>query len=158
MPYTHRARDRCRSTRSWAVRRAGSGLWSRAGLVGCTASLLLVLLPDIVDQLVQLLGRDEMVEVVIDLYRRRPRTRAHAFHLLEREEAVRRDFLVSYAEFLTGVLVQLIAIPQQTTDIGADLDVIFAHRLAMQHRVVGQHFIDLQRGHAHAPGDLVDQL
>ena len=47
---------------------------------------------------------------------------------------------------------------QQATDIGADLHVILPQRLAVQHRVVGEHFVDLQRRHAHAPGHFVDQF
>ena len=55
------------------------------------------------------------------------------------------DFLVADAELLVGVLVELFAAHQQATDVGAHLDVILAQRLAMQHGVVADHFIHLQR-------------
>ena len=67
-------------------------------------------------------------------------------------------FLVRNPELLAGVLVQLVAIVQQATDVGADLDVILAQRLGVQHGVVGHHFVDLQRRHANARGDFVDQF
>ena len=47
---------------------------------------------------------------------------------------------------------------QQATDVGADLHVVLAQRLAVQHGVVRQHLVDLQRRHAHAPRHFVDQL
>ena len=43
------------------------------------------------------------------------------------------------------VLVELVAAAQQAGDIGADLHVILARGLAVQHGVVAEHFVDLQR-------------
>ena len=51
-----------------------------------------------------------------------------------------------------------VAVAQQATDVGADLHVILPQRLAVQHGVVADHFIHLQRSHAHAPGHFLDQL
>ena len=53
---------------------------------------------------------------------------------------------------------QLVAIVEQATDIGADLHVVFPQRLAVQHGVIREHLVHLQRGHAHALRHLLDQL
>ena len=56
--------------------------------------------------------------------------------------------------FLLGVLAQLFAADQQAADIGADLHVILPQRLAMQHRVVADHFVHLQRRDADSAAPL----
>ncbi len=47
-----------------------------------------------------------MMEIVIELNRRRPTARAHALHFFERKLPVRRHFLVPDPERLRSVLVQ----------------------------------------------------
>ena len=49
--------------------------------------------------------------------------------------------------FFAGMLPQLLAAAQQAADVGADLHVILAQRLAVQHGVVADHFVHLQRSH-----------
>ena len=47
--------------------------------------------------------------------------------------------------FFLRVLIQLFAAHQQATDVGAHLHVILAQRLAVQHRIIADHFVHLQR-------------
>jgi len=66
--------------------------------------------------------------------------------------------MVLDAELLASMFQQLVGIMQQATDVGADLHMVLAARLAVQHAVVGNHFVDLQRRHADALGDFLNQL
>ena len=81
-----------------------------------------------------------------------------AFHFFQRNLAVGGDFFVADAELLAGVLPQFGAAGEQATDVGADLHVRFPQRLAMQHGVVAEHFLHLQRLHAHAARDFLHQF
>ena len=67
-------------------------------------------------------------------------------------------FFVADPELLFRVFVQFLAAHQHATDVGAYLHVILAHRLAMQHRIIADHFIHLQRCDAAALGHFVDQF
>src|ERR1035441_5164027 len=126
--------------------------------LGSLYSIALWLLPQAVQKLVQLLRRYKMVKIVIHLHGRRPRARPHALHFFDRDLAVRRHFLVPDSQFLAGVFVELVAVVQQATDIRAHLHVEFPQRLAVQHRVIREDFVHLQRAHAHAPGHFLDQF
>ncbi len=64
----------------------------------------------------------------------------------------------SMPSFSAGMFQQLVGVVQQATDVGADLHVILAARLAVQHAVVGNHFVDLQRRHADALGHFLHQF
>src|ERR1017187_10738746 len=111
-----------------------------------------LLFPQAVQDLVQFPGGDKMVKIVVYLDGRRPRAGPHALHFFERDLAVRGGFLVTDSELLAGVLPKLVAIPEEATDVGADLDVVLSQRLLVQHGVVRQHFVDLERGHADTLG------
>src|ERR1043166_6057683 len=116
--------------------------------LGSLYSMGLLLLPQAVQNFIELLGRYEVVEVVIHLDGGSPRAGAHAFHLFQRDAAIRRNLLVTDAQPLAGMLPESVAVVKQAADVRADLHVILPERLAMQHRVIRKHLDHLQRGHA----------
>src|ERR1035437_2861085 len=116
------------------------------------------LLPEAIQKLIQFFGRDVVVEIVVYLDGGGPGTGAYALHFLNRELAVGGDFLVADAELPAGVFVELVAIVQQATDVGADLHVVFPQRLGVQHGVIRQDFIDLQRSDPDAGSHFIHQF
>src|SRR5438270_10167108 len=98
----------CRWIRSWAGRSCASAPVSRADWVRCTAFLLFR--PQAVQNLLDLLRRDGVVEVVIHLHRRRPGARSDAFDFFQRDLSVGGDFLMSDSELLAGALPQHIPV------------------------------------------------
>ena len=87
---------------------------------------------------------------VVHLDGRSPAARADAFHLFEREDAVRGDAFVPDAELFLEALIHIVGAAQHATDVGADLHVEFARRLEAQHRVVGSHVAHIEFGDADA--------
>src|SRR6516225_11073870 len=85
--------------------RVSSGLGSLYGIF-----------PQAIQEPVQLVGRDLVIEIVIDLERRRPRTCPNAFHLFERELPVSGHFLVPDPQLRAGPLPQPVPIVEQATD------------------------------------------
>ena len=95
-------------------------------------------------------GCQLVVEVVVDLDGRRPAAGADALDLFEREEAVGCDAFVADAELFLEALVDVVSAAQHATDIGADLNVVFAGGLEAQHGVVGGHVAHVELGDADA--------
>src|ERR1700738_1702329 len=95
-----------------------------------------------------------VMEVVVHLDGRRPAAGANAFHLFERENAVRSHALMPHAQLLLESLVEVVGAAQHATDIGADLDVVLARRLEAQHGVVAGHVAYFEFGQAQSVGDL----
>ncbi len=62
--------------------------------------------------------------------------------------------LVADAEFFLEALVDVVRAAQHATDVGADLDVVFAGRLEAEHGVVGGDVAHFELGDADASGDL----
>src|SRR5216684_2462477 len=75
------------------------------------------------------LRRQVIVEVVIHLDGRGPSACPDAFHLFEREHAVRSDALVAHAQLFLEALIEIVGAAKHATDIGADLDVELARGL-----------------------------
>src|SRR5690242_7262170 len=98
------------------------------------------------------------MKIVIDLDGWSPGAGAHALDLFERNLPIRGYFFMSDTKLLASVLVQLHAADEKATDVGADLDVILPHGLAMKHGIVAHHLVDLKGRNFAAPGDFVDQL
>src|SRR5664280_429309 len=73
-----------------------------------------------------LIGRELVEEVVVDLDGRRPTADADALHFFEREDAIGRDALVADAQFFLKAFVQVVGSAQHAADIGADLHVEFS--------------------------------
>src|SRR5690242_12846859 len=113
---------------------------------------------EILDDAVKFEGRQILVEVVIHLHGRSAGASADAFDFLQREDAVLRGFLVAYLETLLGALQDFVATLEHARDVGADLHVMLAHGLAVQHRIVGQRFFDLHVVQVEAPGDFNDHF
>ncbi len=103
-----------------------------------------------------MIGLQLVVKVVVDLNGRRPATGADALDFFEREEAVGGDTLGTDAELLLETFVDLVGAAQHATDIGADLDVVFAGGLEAEHGVVGGDVAYFKLGNADALGDLGD--
>ena len=61
-------------------------------------------------------------------------------------------FMAKAQSFRQAVIVQLESAHQQAGDVGANLHMELAHRLAMQHGVIADDFVDLQPLHAAALG------
>ena len=68
-------------------------------------------------------GRQVLVEVVIDLDRRRPAAGSDALDLFEREHAVGRGLPCGRCRALLAVVEKLVAAAQHAADVGADLHV-----------------------------------
>ena len=68
------------------------------------------------------------------------------------------QWIVADPQLLTGVVPQLSAAGQQATDVGADLDVVFPQWLLMQHGVIREHFVHLQRRDANTARYFLDEL
>ena len=60
-------------------------------------------------------------------------------------QTVVRYFAVTDAEGLRRMLVEFFRAPQLAADVGADLNVILAPRLLVEHRVVADDLVYLQR-------------
>src|SRR5580658_9722114 len=125
---------------------------------GSLYSIGLLNLPQAIEQPVEFLGSYKVVKIVIHLDSRRPRARPDAFHFFERNPTIGRDFLMTYADFPASMLPKLHAPAQQATDVGADLHMVLTERLLVQHGVVTDHLIHLQRTHSGAPCHLFDQF
>src|ERR1035441_9803007 len=67
------------------------------------------LLPQAIQKLGLVFGRDVVVEIVVYLDGGGPGTGADALHFLNREFAVGGDFLVANAQLLAGVFVEFVA-------------------------------------------------
>src|SRR6476660_6115515 len=106
--------------------------------LGSLYSMWLIRLSAGIEDLIELLGRHFVVEVVIDLQGRRPGTGADAFHFFERDAAVGGDLFMADTHLVAGLLPEFGASVEQATDVGADLDVRFPQRLAVQHGVVAE--------------------
>src|SRR5581483_11604640 len=65
---------------------------------------------------------------------------------------------MAYTELLFRMFVQFGTAHQHAADVRAHLHVIFPERLAMQHRVIPDHFIHLQRRHAAPLCNLFDEF
>src|SRR4051794_17858721 len=89
---------------------SGLGSLYSIALVGLSAGL---------EDLVELLGCDFVMEVVVDLQRRSPGTGADALDFFDGDAAVGGDFLVPDAELRAGALPQLSTAVQQAADVGA---------------------------------------
>ena len=87
--------------------------------------------------------REIFIEVVVDLHRRSAGTRADAFDFFQRKHAVLGGFLVADFEALLGPFKNVVAAAEHAGDVGANLDMVLAHRFAAEHRVVGKRFFDL---------------
>src|SRR5271167_3411749 len=81
-----------------------------------------------VQDCVRLVASEFVVEVVVYLNGWGPRANPYAFDFFEREEAVGGDALVADAELFFEVLEEIVSAAQHATDVGADLNVVFAHR------------------------------
>lgn len=99
-----------------------------------------------------------MMKVVIDLNRRSPGTSAHALNFFESDQAIRRCLTICKIETPAGVFHEFLSANCLTANVRADLDVVAPNRMAMQHGVVADDFIYLQRGDATALGYFVDQF
>jgi hypothetical protein len=96
------------------------------------------------------------VEVVVDLNGRGPAAGADALNLFEREEAVGRNAIGADAELFAEALVDFVGAAQHATDVGADLNVVFAGGLEAEHGVVGGDVAHFKLGDADAAGNLGD--
>ncbi len=110
------------------------------------------------DNAVEFDGTQIFVEIVIHLHGRRACAGADAFHFFEGEDAVGGGFLVADLQALLGALEEFIAAAEHAGHIGADLNVMLAHGLAPQHRIIGEGFLDLKGVEIEAPGDLRDHF
>src|SRR5215472_3253479 len=97
----------------------------------------------ILDDAVEFQRRQVFVKIVIHLHSGRTGACANALDFFEREYAVLRGFLVADFQAFLGTLEDFVAAHQHASDVGANLHVMLAHGLAMQHRVVRQRFFDL---------------
>src|SRR3954469_19168212 len=79
-----------------------SGCETRSAM--CLPALLLFVLAVLFDHRVHFFGREVLVEVVVDLHRRRPAAGADALDFFQREQAIRRRLLVANAQGLLAVL------------------------------------------------------
>src|SRR5579863_3430818 len=100
------------------------------------------------------IGLKLVVKFVVDLNGGRPAAGADTFDLLEREEAVRGDAIGADVKLFAEAFVDLVGSAQHATDIGADLNVVFAGRLEAKHGVVGGDVAHLKLGDADAAGNL----
>src|ERR1700733_11359377 len=82
------------------------------------------------------IGLELVVEFVVDLNGRGPAARADALNLFEREEAVGGNAIRADAELFTETLVDFVGSAEHATNVGADLDVVFAGWLEAKHGVV----------------------
>ena len=113
---------------------------------------------ELLDDLVERQWREIFVEIVIDLNRGCAGAGADTFDLFQREDAVVGDFLVADFQALFGSLENVVAAAQHAGDVGADLHVVLAHRLAMQHGVILERFLDLHGAKIEARGDFRDHF
>src|SRR5579871_4221199 len=125
---------------------------------GSLNSIGLLHLPQAVDQLVEFFSGDVVVEIVVHLHGGGPGAGAYAFHFFEGNAAVGGDFFMAYADFSAGMFPEFHAAAQEATDVRADLDVIRAQWLLVQHGIVADDLVDLEGGDAGTLGDFFDQL
>ena len=90
-------------------------------------------------------GVDLLVELVVDHHDRRGAAAGEALDELDRDLAVRRDFAGVGVEILLERRAGLVAAHQRAGQRAADLDVPAADRLLPEHRVEGDHFVDVDR-------------
>src|ERR1039458_8260331 len=102
------------------------------------------------------IGLELVVEVVIHLNRRCQATSADAFNLFQREEAVGGNAIGSDAELFAKTLVDFVSSAEHATDVGTNLDVVFAGGLEAKHGVVGGDVAHLKLGDANAAGNFGD--
>src|SRR5438105_4779837 len=110
------------------------------------------------DDAVELQRRHVFVEVVIHLHGRSAGARADALDFFERKHAVLGGLFVVDLQPLLRALEHLVAALEHARHIGADLYVMPAHRLAPQHRVVRQCFLDLHVVQVQPPCDFRDHF
>ncbi len=110
------------------------------------------------DDFVERERSEVFVEIVIDLNGRRAGAGADTFYFFQRKDAVLGDFLVAHFQAFFGALENIVTATQHASDVGADLDVMLAHRLAMQHRVVGERLFDLNGAEIEASGNFRDHF
>ena len=93
---------------------------------------------------VHLVVRQIFVKVIVDLHCRRPTASADAFDFFQRKCSVRGGLLVADAQLAFAMVQNLFSAAQHAADIGANLNMIFAHRLGVQQGVVADHVADFQ--------------
>src|SRR6266850_3634025 len=107
---------------------------------------------------IRLFGCQVFVKLVVHLERRRPATSSNALHLFQRKLSVCGPLLVTDAERLLAVLQKFFAAAQQATDVGADLHVVLAHGLGVEHGVVTDHVAHFKLAQFHPLGDLLNDF
>ena len=107
--------------------------------------------PQVVDEHVDLVVGDAVEVAVVHLEARRLGAGGDALDVFERELAVGRGVAGLDAEAVLEVVQQLLAADQHARDVGADVDHVVAHRLALEHLVE-------RRRAEHLGGGDVDQL
>src|SRR6266567_1285723 len=113
---------------------------------------------EILNDAVELERRKVFVEIVVDLHGRCARTGADTLHFLQRENAILRRFLVSNLQPLLCTVQNLVPALQHARHVGANLHMMLAPRLAVQHRIVGQRLFDLHVVQVQPPPDLRDHF
>src|SRR5689334_21312202 len=56
------------------------------------------------------------------------------------------------------MFIQLFTSHEHAADVGADLDMLFAQRLSMKHRVIPDHFVHMDWLNPHTARDFLDQF
>ena len=86
------------------------------------------------------------MKIVINLHGWRPTTRADAFNFFQRKRSVSRRLLVADAQLALAMVQNLFAAAQHAADVGANLNMVFAHGLGMQQGVIADHVADFELG------------
>ena len=112
----------------------------------------------VVEELVELLGRDAIAVAVVDLQARRLGTRRLALGVLERDQAVWCRPARPDAERLLGMVHQLGRAHQRARHRLADVDEVLADGLELEHLVERRRTLHLRRGVPDQLGDVRHRL
>src|ERR1700730_15087091 len=112
----------------------------------------------VLDDAIELNRGKVFVKVVVHLHSRSTGAGADAFHFFERKHAVAGRFLMANFQALLRALEKSVAALKHARHIGANLHVVLAHGLAVQHRVVLQSLFNLHVVEPQPAPDLLDHL
>src|SRR6218665_21538 len=152
----------CRSgRRRFGARYGGHGsrsapLWpgtAKKSVLPWSWRALLACLPQPVHQLIELVAVHEAAHrAVVDQQHRRIGAGPQAFAGLQREQAVVRGAAAGQRQFSLQMLQGLSTTAQLAGQVGADVDLVLAHRLPVVHVVEGRDLVHRDRGHAQVVG------
>src|SRR5688500_14964902 len=100
---------------------------------------------ELVENLVNLLGRQRFVVGLVDLHHWCGTTRGQALRRAQRDLTVRRRLPDADTEALLAMLENLVAASQRTRERAADPDLVLARRVLVEQRIEGDDALHVRR-------------